>query len=94
MILGATASVAYDAFEDLDYFDGFDDQSGFFKNFTADRGIEEFARFDDSARKRPESLQRRVSSLDQEDALAIDDESAHARNGEFGIAAANTAPSL
>jgi hypothetical protein len=50
-----------------------------------------FADFDDASRERPVIFQRLLAALDEQDAVAFDDECSDAQNRTLGILAANTA---
>jgi hypothetical protein len=75
---------------------GFDFEAGFFADFALDGLGEMLAGFDDAAGEGPPSSKGLFATLDEEDAVAIDDERADAEEGALGVTArvANTAPSL
>jgi hypothetical protein len=65
---------AMDAVDELDQFDGLNDEPGFFADFANDGIGEEFANFDEAAGEGPMSLKRLGGALNQQDAPLMDDD--------------------
>ena len=80
MILDRPGCVGHDAFKDFAESDDFDFEAGFFHHLPQEGFFESFTTFDGTAGQAPESLQRFLATLHQQDALTIKDQCANAQN--------------
>jgi hypothetical protein len=78
VILDAMLGIAKDAVEHSEQFSRFDAQSSLLAGLADSCFANHLANFEDSARDRPVSLDRRMGALDQDNAIAFDDNGTHA----------------
>jgi len=84
VILHTALGIAQDAVVYTEQFAGFDKQSRFFAGFADGGFANHLANFENTAGDGPVSLDGRVSTLDQNHAIAFDDDGTDADKGEFG----------
>jgi hypothetical protein len=84
VILHALFGVAQDAVVDAEQLSGLDDESSLFAGLADSGFANEFADFQHSSGDGPLGLQRRVSALDEKDAVVLDDDGADSDQRDFG----------
>lgn len=81
VILRLAGGVANDPLEDLNNSQRFHLQAGLLAHLAYDAGFQRFARLQDSARQRPVAFQRLVAPLDQQDLVALENQSSDSQDG-------------
>ena len=78
MVLDAAVRVSADAVEHFHHRTDFDGQTGFLQHFPRDRLFQRLADLHGAAGKTPLSFEGGVSALDQQHAIAVEDDGADA----------------
>lgn len=85
MVLDATVGIARDAIEDLDDDNRIDDESGLFEHLATNPFFEGFAEFECASRQGPFAFERRLSALDEQDAVLVEDHGSDANDRPLRI---------